>query len=473
MSLTRQVAHNTIIQMIGKIVSTLIGVIALGMLARYLGVEKMGWYTTSVGFLQFIGILTDFGLIPVTAQMLGEENGIEKKKLLNNLFGFRLTSSLIFFALAPFIALLFPYPPEIHQAIWLSAIGFVGIGLNQIFTGYFQYKLKMHIQAFGELLSRVILIACMLIVVVFNTSFLETIALLVLPNIAFTLFLFLGARTQTPIRPSFDFKIWKTICIKMWPIAISILFNVIYLKGDLVILSYFRSQTEIGLYGSAYRVVDILSQTAMLFMGLILPLLAASWSSHKHEEFQNRAQKAFEGIIMLSIPTVTGTLLLAPRIMTLINGQDFFAAGVPLQILSLAIFGVFIGSFFGHLSVAINAQKKTIWVYLTCAILTFFGYFIFIPLYGMNGAAWMSVFSELYIALVLGFVVYPLSKLRLHLAPLFKSIFAAAIMALVLLFLYTLPIIVLILLGSLVYGGVLYLVGGISKDTLKIILAKK
>ena len=473
MSLTRQVAHNTIIQMVGKIASTLIGVIALGMLARYLGVEKMGWYTTSVGFLQFIGILTDFGLIPVTAQMLGEENGLDKKKLLNNLFGFRLTSSLIFFAFAPFIALLFPYPPEIHQAIWLSAIGFVGIGLNQIFTGYFQYKLKMHIQAFGELLSRIILIACMLIVVLSQTSFLQTIALLVVPNIAFTLFLFLGARTQTPIRPSFDFKIWKIICIKMWPIAISILFNVIYLKGDLVILSYYRSQTEIGLYGSAYRVVDILSQTAMLFMGLILPLLAASWSNKKFDEMQNRSQKAFEGLMMLTLPAVAGVMVLAPRIMTLINGKEFILAGAPLRVLAFAILGVFIGSFFGHMAVAINAQKKTIWIYLSSAVLTLLGYFICIPRFGMMGAAWMSVFSEMYVGLMLMLVIYPLSKVKLDFLPLFKSIFAAGVMVGVLLSLHTLPTVLLILIGGTVYGTILFVTGGISKEIVKVIISKK
>lgn len=473
MSLTRQVAHNTLIQMIGKVASTLLGVVGLGMLTRYLGVEQFGWYTITISFLQFVGIITDFGLIPVTAQMLGEENGLDKKKLLNNLFGFRLTSSLFFFAIAPVIALTFPYNNQIHQAIWLSALGFVGIGLNQIFTGYFQYRLKMYIQSIAELVSRVVLIGCMFLAITWHTSFLVTIGLLVIPNIIFTLFLFWGARGETPIKPAYDWLLWKTIMIKMWPIALSIIFNVVYLKGDVILLSWYRSGSEVGLYGSAYRVIDILAQTAMLFMGIILPLLAASWSGQKKEEFQKRAQKAFEGLMFLTIPAVTGLALLAPQISSLISGKEFVAAGAPLRILSLAVLGVYIGSFFGHVAVAIDAQKKTLWIYLSCALITLTGYLVFIPLYGMMGAAWMSVFSELYVAIMLALVIYPLSKLKLNFVPIFKSIFSAGIMGGVIFLLNDFPAVLLILLGAGIYSLILFITGGISKETIQTILSVK
>lgn len=473
MSLTRQVAHNTIIQLVGKVASTLLGVIALGMLARYLGVEKMGWYTTTVTFLQFVGIITDFGLIPVTAQMMGENNKLDKKKLLQNLFGFRLTSSLFFFGLAPFIALLFPYNVDIHQAIWLSAIGFIGIGLNQIFTGYLQYRLKMHIQTIAEFASRVVLLVCLFLAIRWQTPFVPTMALIVIPNLTFTLFLFLGVRKDMDIKPAYDWTLWKIIMKKMWPIALSIIFNVVYLKGDLLLLTWYRSQSEVGLYGAAYRVIDILAQTAMLFMGIILPLLAASWSARKPAEFQKRAQKAFEGLMFLTIPAVTGLFLLAPSITTLINGQKFIAAGAPLRILSLAVLGVFVGAFFGHVAVAIDQQKKTLWVYLSCAILTLTGYLLIIPRYGMTGAAWMSVFSELYVGLMLALVIYPLSKLKLNFIPLFKSIFSAGVMAGVIFLLHDLPTIILIVLGAIIYSGVLYLTGGISKETAQTILSVK
>lgn len=474
MSLTRQVAHNTLIQMVGKIVSTLLGVVALGMLSRYFGLEKFGWYTISITFLQFVGILTDVGLIPVTAQMMGEENGIEKKKLLRNLFGFRLTTSVFFFFIAPFVALLFPYRVEIDKAIWISAIGFVAIGLNQVLTGYFQYRLKMHIQSIADVLSRFTLLACLFFAITWQTDFVTTMGLLVLPNLVFTLFLFVGANKDTRLRPEYDKKIWKKIIVKMWPIALSILFNVVYLKGDLLILSVYRTESEVGLYGSSYRVIDILAQTAMLFMGIILPLLAASWSQKKPEEFHKRAQKSFEGLMIIALPSIVGLFLLAPGIMSLINGKEFIAAGAPLRILALALLGVFLGSYFGHMAVAINAQKKTIWIYFTCAMLTLAGYFIVIPEYGMIGAAWMSAFSEVFVGVMLALIIYPLSKLQLNFVPFVKTLFSSLVMGATLFPLRFLPTVILIPLGGAVYAMVLFLTGGISKETIQeITLLKK
>ena len=111
-----KIAHNTIIQIVGKIISTIFGLLAVGMMTRYLGTEKFGWYVTAITFLQFVGILIDFGLIPVTAQMLSEPTD-DKEKLLKNLLGFRLTTALIFLGVAPFIAMFLPYPLEVKIAI--------------------------------------------------------------------------------------------------------------------------------------------------------------------------------------------------------------------------------------------------------------------------------------------------------------------------------------------------------------------
>ncbi|MBU1895837.1 oligosaccharide flippase family protein, partial [Patescibacteria group bacterium] len=72
MSVTKKIAHNTMVQIVGKIFSTVLGLVALGMMTRYLGAEQFGWYITTIAFLQFVGILIDFGLIPVTAQMMSE-----------------------------------------------------------------------------------------------------------------------------------------------------------------------------------------------------------------------------------------------------------------------------------------------------------------------------------------------------------------------------------------------------------------
>ena len=470
MSTTRQIAHNTIIQMIGKVVSTGLGLLAIAMMTRYLGAEKFGWYVTTISFLQFAGILIDFGLIPVTAQMLSEGKH-ERTKLFQNLLAFRFFTALLCLSLVPFIALFFPYPAEVKTAIALSTISFFAISINQVFTGFFQTELKMHLSVLGEFVSRILLVAGLFLLIRFGATFMPIMVLIAISTLAYTLVLLWSAKKYIRIGFGFDRVIWKSIMTKMWPITISIIFNVMYLKGDILLLSFYRSQEEVGLYGAAYRVIDIVTQIAMLTMGILLPLLAGSFARGVKEEFKANYERAIILMLLLGIPMATGMFVLAGPIMNLIAGTEFALAKEALQILSLAVFGLFLGAIYGHTAVALNRQKQTIAIYVSAAILTLLGYLFFIPQYGMLGAAWMSVFSELYVGILLFFTIHRFVKLPLPHAYIVKIIASTTVMGVVLYFFRTLPVVLTICIGGLVYALALFATKAISKETIKEIIS--
>lgn len=470
MSLTRRVAHNTIIQIVGKAVSTLLGLIAIGLLGRYLGVEKFGWYTTAITFLQFAGILVDFGLIPVTARMLSE--GIfEKTKLLQNLLAYRFTTAFIFFGITPLLAWLFPYPTEVKWAIALLSISFLAIAMNQIFTGYYQRELAMHVPVIGEIVGRIVLVSGLFFGRIYNVGFLPLMIVVTLSSVTYTLIMWLMAARREQIGLAFDGTIWRAITTTMWPIAISIVFNVIYLKGDTILMSLYRSQIEVGWYGAAYRVVDILTQLAMLMMGVMLPLLTESWTRKNLTEFKERYQHSFDTIMVFAVPVTIGTILLAQPIMRFIFGMEFETSGQMLQWLAVAVFGVYLGAVFGHTAVAIGKQKATMWIYISDAVITFVGYLIAIPRFGWQGAAGFTVFSELYAGLLLAWVIRRHSPVHLSFGRLGKILLATAAMSLVI-FLTSqrFPVIAVALLGVVMYGAILYAIGGIKKETVREIL---
>ncbi len=469
MSTTRLIAHNTIFQITGKIISTLLGLLALGLMARYLGTEKFGWYITVMTFLQFIGILIDFGLIPVTAQMLSEP-AHDKEKLFKNLIGFRFISAIVFLGLAPLIALFFPYPREIKIAISFSTIAFLAVALNQVFIGFYQNKLKMYLSAIGENVGRIVLVVGLWLLIKQQAGFIPVMVVVVLNSVAYTAFMWFAAKKYTPIGLKFDWEIWKAIMKKMWPIAISIIFNVIYLKGDIILLSLYKTQSEVGLYGAAYRVIDILAQTAMLLMGVMLPLLAFNWSRNLKEKFRKFYQQSFDSMMLLALPLTLGVVILANKIIALVYDKDFIASGQPLQILAMAVFGVFLGAIFGHTAVAIDRQKQTIWIYISDALLTLAGYLIFIPKYGMYGAAWMTVFSEFYAGILLWLTIRHYTKEKLKLKTFGKILFSCLLMSFALLFFYELPVLFLVIIATAVYSASIFLTRAVSKETLREIL---
>jgi O-antigen/teichoic acid export membrane protein len=241
----------------------------------------------------------------------------------------------------------------------------------------------------------------------------------------------------------------------------------VYLKGDIVLMQWFVPQTEIGVYGAAYRVLDVITQSGMMMMGLLLPLLTYAWSRRETGLFHTRYQQSFDLLMLFAIPCTTAGIILARPIMTIVAGDQFIASGRILAILCLAIMGVYIGAIFGHLAVAINRQKETIWVYLSSAVLTLIGYLFFIPRYGMYGAAWMSVFSELFVGACLWLTIRRFVPDALHFKTVGKILLATGLMSLGLWLTAPINIFIRIICGIVIYGSVLIATGGITQQTIR------
>jgi O-antigen/teichoic acid export membrane protein len=251
---------------------------------------------------------------------------------------------------------------------------------------------------------------------------------------------------------SFDRTISKAIFHKMWPTALSIIFNAFYLQGDRVILPLFVSQAEVGLYGAAYRVIDVVIQIAAIVMGMIMPLITFAWARGDKQLFKERAELGFNILTMLIFPMLVGIFVLAEPIMRFTAGATFSEAGTMLRWLSLCIVGICFGMVFGHIILAIDRQREALWVYASDAVLSLIGYLIFIPRFGWWGAVMVTLFSECYAGLGHTILTMYYSKTRFSPTVFFKVVIASVVMGTLLFALQPLPLLASILLGAFVYA---------------------
>jgi len=473
MSFTRQVAHNMIYQVVGKVLSTILGLVALGAMTRYLGTSDFGGYITIISFLQFFGILVDFGLTLTTVQMISEPNA-NLQKITSNIFTFRFFSALIFLGLAPLVVLFFPYSAALKVGVTITTLSFFCIALNQVLVGLFQKKLEMYKVAIAEVIGRVILIVGILLAIYLDRGLLSIMVAVILSSFLNVFVNYLFSLKYVKIKFDFDFSLWKEIFRRSWPIGLSILFNLIYLKADIIILSLSQSQTDVGIYGASYRVLDVLTTFPMMFAGLLLPVLTASWAEKNLERFKRVIQKGFDFLMIIIIPTIFGTYFLGERIMALVAGKEFWLSGTILKVLILGAGMIFIGTFLGHVIVAVQKQKTMIWGYASVAIISLLGYIFLIPKYSFWAAAWITVFSEGAIALLTFLVVYRATKIIPSAKVLLKSIFASLVMSFVIFSFKGMNLGIVFSLACVVYFVALYLVGGFSKEMiLEIAGAKK
>ncbi|MDD5528035.1 MAG: flippase [Patescibacteria group bacterium] len=475
MRIGTKVAYNTIIQVVSKIVTTALGLLAVALITRYLGTNGFGEYTTIITFLGFFGVLADLGLTLVTVQMISQP-GADEKKILDNLFSLRFLTAIVFLGIAPAAAWFFPYNHDIKAGIMITVFSFFFIALNQIFTAVFQKNLRMDKVSIAECASRLILLGGTFLSVRLNFGLSGVLVSIVAGSLTQFVVLFFSARKFVRLGFAFDFLLWREVARKSWPLAITIFFNLIYLKTDTLLLSVLKSQSEVGIYGAAYKVIDILTMIPFLFAGVVLPILAADWAKHDEERFKKILQKSFDLMVILAVPLVVGAQALAQPVMILVAGREFAVAGTVLKILIFAAGFVFVSSFLAHVMVALDKQRKIIPAYIFTAITSVIGYLIFIPRFSYFGAAAMTVYSEAAITLFMIFYTVRYAKFFPRLNILSKAILASLIMGAAL---YFVPrdfyqngwyLLMAIAGASALYFFALYLARGISPKDMALLL---
>jgi len=469
MNLSLKIAKNTIIQVASKFSSTILGLLAVALMARYLGQNGFGVYATITTFASFFAILADLGLTLVTVQMISAP-GADENKLLGNLLTVRLLSALLFLGAAPLAAIFFPYGADVKTGIAIAALSFLFVALNQIMVGLFQKKLTMGRTAIAENLSRVVLLAGIYLVIKNQGTLLAMLWVTVISSAINFLVHWILAQNLVRFKLRYDRIIINQIMRRAWPLAVTIAFNLIYLKTDTLILSLVKSEGEVGLYAAAYKIIDVLVTLPFMFLGIVLPLLTSSWLKKELDYFKAITQKSFDFLIIIALPLVIGAQFLATDLVKLIAGDEFAAAGPILQILILAAGLIFVSCLFSHLIIAIDRQTKIIGAYIFTGLTSVALYFFLIPRYSYFGAALGTVYSELCITIFALYYAKKYIKFNLKLKLTFKSLAASLLMAVFLAFWPShffssslLSLTTTIILATLVYLFGLYITRALDK----------
>jgi len=472
MSLTRTIAHQTALQAGAKVISVVLGVITVAVLTRYLGREGYGHYTTAVSYIFFFAVFADLGLYLVTLSEIGRP-GVDLKALFSNAFTMRLVSSLFFLTAATVLILLFPYPLIVKQGVAIVALSTLLNLLDQMHMISLQKNMKMYWSAVAEVVGKVAILTGSLLAISSKSSLLAIFWVVVLGYAIHFLINFIAARRLLPYRLTVHFPTWKNILKRSWPVALSGVFVIIYFKADTILLSLLRpaatAQQEVGIYGAAYKVLEVLVTFPSVFLGLVMPHLANAYAHRDRERFQRVMQKSFDFFAIITLPLVAGTLILAEPIMTLIAGQEFIISAPVLKILIIATGIIYLTHLSVYGVIAAEQQKRMMPFYVIAAIGAVAAYLITIPRFSYFGAAWTTVAVELFIGLAATRLVWLTMRPVIHFSVFWKTALASTIMALLIIVL-KLNLFLAIVFGGIVYATVLLLTKSITKEQIKEII---
>ena len=423
----RAVGRNTIVQFIGKIFSTVLGFATSVLILRYLHPEGNGQYTTAMAYLGFLSVVADLGLYLILVRDINKP-GANAERIVGNLLALRWVSALVILLGGAAIVSLFGFSHQENIAVLIGTGSFIAVAATQLLVGVFQSKLAMIYVAVGELIGRTVLLGVTWWVVARSGSLYAIMAAVVISTIANFIYVWWSARRFIHIRLHFDWAYWRSTLRDTLPIAISIVLNLIYFRADTIILRMSQGTYDVGLYGAAYKVLEILNTFPLMFVGLLLPALGAAFASNDHSTFQRIFQKGFDLLLMAVLPLIIGGCFLAVPILTLIGGHEYAPAAPVFRMLLVAVGALFLNSLSGHTVTIINRQRQMVWAYLSVAVIGLATYLILIPRISLYGAATGTIVSESLTAILGYMVVLRAMRFRLQFQLVGKTLLAAAMM---------------------------------------------
>ncbi|MEK7583121.1 MAG: flippase [Patescibacteria group bacterium] len=387
-----------------------LGLIILAILTRQLGPEGFGQYSTIYAYLFFVSIAADMGIGTLLTREISRE-GADEARITGLLVTLRLVLIGVTTAVAVALLPLVGYGSVVTMGILIVILATAAQSITQVLMGVFQKHLRLGVVAVGDFITRGIQLGGLLVLLKYGmVALIPVLWINVVAEVIHMVITVVAARHIIPFHLKIDVVYWKGMLRSAFPIAASLVFTLVYFKIDTVMLSVMSSEAEVGMYSVAYKVLEVVIFFPAMYVGLIMPLLSkfAFRSSEFRPVFFRAARRLGAGATL----TVVALVVFANPIIALIGDAAFSAAVPLLRILSISIGIIFFGNLFGSAIIALDLQRKGIWIYGCGAAINVLLNLLFIPQYGATAAAWNTVATELLVTLLMARLIWPAIKDR-------------------------------------------------------------
>ncbi|WP_173445780.1 flippase [Absicoccus porci] len=184
--------------------------------------------------------------------------------------------------------------------------------------------------------------------------------------------------------------------------------STIYIKSDIIILGFFRSNGEVGVYTLASNIYAMIKALLNALIAVTIPRISFYLGEKNEYELNKLTYYLKLTLYSLVIPAIVGVFMLSKDIITLLGGSSFTEGYIALQILCFALFGSIFASFYSQvILVPHRLEKNFFFATVISALLNIGLNMFFIPWWGMNGAALTTLLAEGTVMVICAFYSKP------------------------------------------------------------------
>lgn len=369
-------------------------VLFIGILvARYLGPSKFGLLSYAISFVGLFSVLATLGLEGIVVRNL-VQNIKEKERLLGTAFILKLVGGVMLFGVVSITVQLTSSDAYTKMLVLITAGGMIFESFKVI-DFYFQSQVLGRLSSIAGFWSLFVSALTKLALILFRASLIWFAFAVVLETAILGLvlvFLYLKQRNRISWW-RFEWSIAKELLLDSWPLILSGLAVMLYMRIDQVMIKEVLDSEAVGNYAIAVRLSEACYFIPIVVTSSLFPAILEI-KKKSQTRYYDKMQNLYDLMIWMAILIAIPTTFLADWIVTILFGTVYAKAGIVLAIHIWTGIFVFIGVASGKWLLAENLQIFTFYRTAIGAIVNVILNLFFIPMFGIKGAAWATLFSQ-------------------------------------------------------------------------------
>jgi len=461
LSTFRRILKNCLSLYSAEILSNILRFLSVAYLARILKAEGFGQISFATAVLAYFTLLINLGLDTFGIREVARDQS-QIKSYVSNILGIRISGAALSFLLLLVFVSLISKPLEVKKLILLYGLGVFtfSLTLDWVFMGIE----KMQYIAISRIIQQTFYVALIFLIIRRPEQILSIplfqfvsglVAILILSYVFIRKFAF--------YKINFSFGVWKNILKASLPMGFSFIMIQIYYNFDVILLSFMKSEKEVGWYSSAYKIILLINTIGLIYYSTIFPLISKYYKSSM-EKLKILLTYTSKLMVTVVVPLGIGGVFAARPIMDWVYGENFRGGVIAFQILIWVVCIIWISCIYGNSLLACDKQNKFLVGVSLGAVTNIVSNLILIPRFSLIGAAISTILAE---GVVFIYMYHNFSKIVKieFLQHLPKPLFASMIMGLFMLWWGTKLNLIFLLLGAIIiYFLVIFIVKGITRE---------
>ncbi len=417
------VARGATIVFAGLTAGYFLGMLNQVLLGRFLGPENYGLFNIAISVIEILLAFSVFGIFNTLSRFipynLEDGNRDTIRSVIDFSMAFVLTTSIIaaivLFVLSGRIASGIFHDHRLEPLLKLFATGLPVVGLHRVASGAIRgFKSVKYDALLFKIAIRLIKISVFLLLVVVGYRIYGAV-IAFYAGTAVTLIISIWL-IRSKIFPGYKgysrVPVARQILSFTWPLALTGFTYLFVTKTDTVLLGYFLSSGDVGIYTPALVISRLLNFVGAAFIFIFLPVVSQLFARGNIGDLESLFKSTSKWMFFLVLPLLLLVLVFPREILRILYGPEYLSGYTALIILASSVtMNTFLG-LSGNILVGGGYTRLNLTGEIIAAVCNISLNIVLIPIYGIVGAAVATGIS--YLARNIAFLVFVYRILGIH-----------------------------------------------------------